>query len=260
MLEIQKTFDFFKATAASDRIDRIMVSGGASRAEGLHRDARRALRGAGRSRSIRSRRSRSTPRSSRSTPPTSAPTAAVAVGPRAAPGGRPMIRINLLAVERERAEEAARALIPAAQRVTDRRQPDPARHGARHRLVVLVAAPAVDRARRRTSRSAEAETQQLALGARAGAEVRDRARRSCSSASRSSSSCASGQSGAGARPRRDQPQRCPIGCGSTDLKQAGNDFTLDGLTTSMTALSDFVAQPREHQRGSRSRSRSSTAR
>ena len=31
MLEIQKTFDFFKATASSDRIDRIVVSGGASR-------------------------------------------------------------------------------------------------------------------------------------------------------------------------------------------------------------------------------------
>jgi type IV pilus assembly protein PilM len=35
MLEIQKTFDFFKATAASDRINRIMLSGGASRAEGF---------------------------------------------------------------------------------------------------------------------------------------------------------------------------------------------------------------------------------
>jgi type IV pilus assembly protein PilM len=35
MLEVQKTFDFFKATAASDRIDRIMISGGASRAEGF---------------------------------------------------------------------------------------------------------------------------------------------------------------------------------------------------------------------------------
>lgn len=35
MLEIQKTFDFFKATAASDRIDRIVVSGGAARAEGF---------------------------------------------------------------------------------------------------------------------------------------------------------------------------------------------------------------------------------
>jgi type IV pilus assembly protein PilM len=33
MLEIQKTFDFFKGTAASDRIDRIVLSGGASRAE-----------------------------------------------------------------------------------------------------------------------------------------------------------------------------------------------------------------------------------
>jgi type IV pilus assembly protein PilM len=33
MLEIQKTFDFFKATAASDKIDRIVLSGGASRAD-----------------------------------------------------------------------------------------------------------------------------------------------------------------------------------------------------------------------------------
>jgi type IV pilus assembly protein PilM len=33
MLEIQKTFDFFKATAGSDDIQRIVVSGGASHAE-----------------------------------------------------------------------------------------------------------------------------------------------------------------------------------------------------------------------------------
>jgi type IV pilus assembly protein PilM len=35
LLEIQKTFDFFKATAASDKIDRIVVSGGASRVDGF---------------------------------------------------------------------------------------------------------------------------------------------------------------------------------------------------------------------------------
>ena len=35
MLEIRKTFDFYKATAASDRITRIVISGGASRAEGF---------------------------------------------------------------------------------------------------------------------------------------------------------------------------------------------------------------------------------
>jgi len=35
LLEIQKTFDFFKATASNDRIDRIMLSGGASRVEGF---------------------------------------------------------------------------------------------------------------------------------------------------------------------------------------------------------------------------------
>jgi type IV pilus assembly protein PilM len=35
LLEIQKTFDFFKATASSDRIDRIVLSGGASRVNGF---------------------------------------------------------------------------------------------------------------------------------------------------------------------------------------------------------------------------------
>jgi type IV pilus assembly protein PilM len=35
LLEIQKTFDFFKATAASEQIDRIMLSGGASRVDGF---------------------------------------------------------------------------------------------------------------------------------------------------------------------------------------------------------------------------------
>jgi type IV pilus assembly protein PilM len=35
LLEIQKTFDFFKATAASERIDRIFVSGGAAAVDGF---------------------------------------------------------------------------------------------------------------------------------------------------------------------------------------------------------------------------------
>jgi len=35
LLEIQKTFDFFKATASSDQIDRIMLSGGGSRVDGF---------------------------------------------------------------------------------------------------------------------------------------------------------------------------------------------------------------------------------
>jgi type IV pilus assembly protein PilM len=35
LLEIQKTFDFFKATAASDRIDRILLSGGACSVDGF---------------------------------------------------------------------------------------------------------------------------------------------------------------------------------------------------------------------------------
>jgi len=35
LLEIQKTFDFFKASATSDRMDRIVVSGGAARVDGF---------------------------------------------------------------------------------------------------------------------------------------------------------------------------------------------------------------------------------
>jgi len=35
LLEIQKTFDFFKATAASGRIDKIVVSGGSARVDGF---------------------------------------------------------------------------------------------------------------------------------------------------------------------------------------------------------------------------------
>jgi type IV pilus assembly protein PilM len=35
LLEIQKTFDFFKATTSADRIDRIVVCGGASRVDGF---------------------------------------------------------------------------------------------------------------------------------------------------------------------------------------------------------------------------------
>jgi type IV pilus assembly protein PilM len=36
LLEIEKTFDFFKTSTSSDRIDRIVISGGASRVDGFH--------------------------------------------------------------------------------------------------------------------------------------------------------------------------------------------------------------------------------
>jgi len=35
LLELEKTFDFYKSTASNDHIDRVMVSGGGSRVEGL---------------------------------------------------------------------------------------------------------------------------------------------------------------------------------------------------------------------------------
>jgi type IV pilus assembly protein PilM len=34
-LEVQKTFDFFKATSQEDRIDRVFLSGGTSKVQGL---------------------------------------------------------------------------------------------------------------------------------------------------------------------------------------------------------------------------------
>jgi type IV pilus assembly protein PilM len=37
LLEIQKTFDFFKASASSDKIDRVLLSGGASRVDGFQK-------------------------------------------------------------------------------------------------------------------------------------------------------------------------------------------------------------------------------
>ena len=37
LLEIQKTFDFFKASATTDRIDRVLLSGGASRVDGFQK-------------------------------------------------------------------------------------------------------------------------------------------------------------------------------------------------------------------------------
>ena len=169
MLEIQKTFDFFKATAASDRIDRIIVSGGASRAEGFTEmlaerfeapveafdpfkrvtfDAKKLggdaadvgadRRGGGR--------------------------------PRAAAGGGPMIRINLLAVERGAAQARA-ALIPAAHRVTIGASLILLGTALVGRLVVLVAAPDLAAARRR-HRPRRNRDAAAALGAGAGAEVR----------------------------------------------------------------------------------------
>ena len=37
LLEIQKTFDFFKSSATTDKIDRVLLSGGASRLDGFQK-------------------------------------------------------------------------------------------------------------------------------------------------------------------------------------------------------------------------------
>ena len=99
-LEIQKTFDFFQATSSEDRIDRIFLAGGTAKVHGL-RDLladrfeagveilnpfnERDLQPEG-LRPRLHRRDRPLGRHRR--------------GPRGAKGGRPMIRINLVAAER----------------------------------------------------------------------------------------------------------------------------------------------------------------
>ena len=81
LLEIQKTFDFFKATATSDRIDRIMLSGGASRVDGFAEALAGAVRRAGRGvRPVPEDRVRCRRSSGVDEPEAIAPTAAVAVG------------------------------------------------------------------------------------------------------------------------------------------------------------------------------------
>ncbi len=43
LLEVEKTFDFYKATSASDRIDRVVLSGGASLVDGFEQAVRERL-------------------------------------------------------------------------------------------------------------------------------------------------------------------------------------------------------------------------
>ena len=198
----------------------------------------RALRRAGRGvRSVQAA-SPSTPRSSRSTRRRRRADGGGRGRPRAAPGGRPMIRINLLAVERERGEGRG-ALIPPAQRVTIGAAPDPARDGARHRLVVLVAAAGSRRGSTRTSPGPRRETQQLRSVL---AQVQKFEARKAQLQQRVTliEQLRRGQTGAGARARRNQQERARSAV-ARPMTQKGNDFTIDGMTTSLTALSDFVA-------------------
>jgi type IV pilus assembly protein PilM len=98
ILEIQKTFDFFKATTANERIDRIVVSGGASGVEGFFDQLRERFQAAiepfdpFKNVAFDARRLGESSEA--------APTAAVAVGLALRKVGDRFI--NLLAVERER--------------------------------------------------------------------------------------------------------------------------------------------------------------
>ncbi len=120
LLEIQKTFDFFKATAASDRIDRVLVSGGDVACRRFRRSAGGALRDAGGAvrpvpeDPIRREALRDRARGGRGSD------LGCRRGARAQTGGRPMIRINLLAIERDRAKRRSSAAASGPQ-VTQQR-------------------------------------------------------------------------------------------------------------------------------------------
>ena len=98
MLEIQKTFDFFKATTSNDKIDRIVVSGGASRVEGFFEQLRERFEAP--IEAFDPFRSVSFDPRKFGDASAAAPTAAVAVGLALRRAGDKYI--NLLAVERER--------------------------------------------------------------------------------------------------------------------------------------------------------------
>ena len=105
LVEVQKTFDFYKATASSDQIDRIVLSGGASRVDGF-------------AEMLESRFG--TPveyfdpfrtvawdaKTFDGDPAEAVSTAPVAGRPRVEAGGGPVIRINLLGVERQKFRSA----------------------------------------------------------------------------------------------------------------------------------------------------------
>ena len=221
MLEIQKTFDFFKATAASDRIDRIMLSGGASRAEGFTEmlterfeapveglDPFKRVGFDMKKFQVDSAGGRRADRGSRRRP-------------RAAAGGRPMIRINLLAVDRERTKRSG-ALIPAAHRVTiaasliliaHRRW---ASGGGSGRCGRRPAASTTTSRRGRSRRSSCARCSRRCRSSR-------RARRSFSSASRSSSSCAAARRGP-VHVLDEISKAIPDRLWLTEMTQKGDDF------------------------------------
>ena len=115
LLEIQKTFDFFKATRVvrSDRPHRAERRRVARRR--LPRDAAGAVRRAGRG--LRSVPHRDVGREEAGGDP--AERRADGGGgcrPRAATGGRPMIRINLLGVERQKARRRSRSTSASGSR------------------------------------------------------------------------------------------------------------------------------------------------
>ena len=153
LLEVEKTFDFFKATASSDRIDRIVLSGGASRVDGFANALGDTLRQRSRRPSTRSARCRSTRPSWEACPwrrwhPSRRWPSASRCGRWATDDSHQPPRGRAPAGQ-------VRAQGPAAGAEDDRRrQPDPGPDGARPRLALLGPRPDGDGHRARAERCA----------------------------------------------------------------------------------------------------------
>ena len=239
LLEVQKTFDFFKATASSDRIDRIMLSGGASKVDGF---------AAALEERFGSPVEAFDPFKNIGFDPAKLGVADAEAlvadrggcrRPRPQKGGRPMIRINLLSVERERAKK--KVTFQSGQKMVA---------GCTMILILaglfmgwrfLVARARVERARRADRRGAAGDDS---------ACTRSSSRcRSSSSSARSSSSAWSSSSSCGRiRPgpvhMLDQISRAlPPMLWLTELKQGAdaNEVVISGRCTTLTGLSDFVS-------------------
>ena len=238
LLEVEKTFDFYKATSASDRIDRVVLSGGASLVEGFDEAVRERLDTEVERFDPFRQVALDAAKLQAGAVEDLAPVCAVARRPGAAQGRRPMIRVNLLPGERRKAKAPAFGL-QAAQKI--------ALGGS---LILLLAgavraAGATGRSARTpprssaTSRPQRREEQRLDAGDLRGARFRG-APRAAAAARQPDRGAAPRPDRAGPHARSGQPA-LPDMMWLTKMTQTGYDVTMEGNCLSLTSLSDFVA-------------------
>ena len=204
---------------------------------GLHRDAERPIRCAGRRRSIHSSASRSTRRNSRlNRPLTSHRRRRLLSGSHC--GGWAIDDPHQPPRGRSGTNQTRCADSSGAAR-HHRRQPHPHRHRALRRLVVLVAASGLGSSRRRISSKGEREMQQL-RSVLAQVQKFEASKAQLQQRVTLIEQLRRGQSGP-VHILDEISKAVPERLWLTDMTQKGDDIVLAGMTTSLTGLSDFVA-------------------